>query len=77
MLEWLAGSKVQDSLSLFPEDNREAIEQAIAVLGLLNSQFATWEANNQPDLDGVVKMLETRLQLGLASQFAHDAQRAL
>ncbi|ALV93495.1 type VI secretion protein [Pantoea rodasii] len=68
-LEWLAGSKVQDSLSLFPEANREAIEQAIAALGLLNSQFATWEATNQPDLDGLVKMLETRLQLaGGASQ---------
>lgn len=61
-LEWLAGSKVQDSLSLFPEANLEKVEQSIAALALLDAQFSLWEEANRPDLSGLIKQVEKRLQ---------------
>ncbi|KOC88539.1 type VI secretion protein [Winslowiella iniecta] len=62
-LEWLAGSKIQDSLSLYPEASRQDIENIIAALALLDGQFADWDDASRPDLSGLVKLLEKRLTL--------------
>ncbi|MCA6219793.1 TssA family type VI secretion system protein [Photorhabdus antumapuensis] len=60
-LEWLMGTKIQDSLSLYPEVNRIDFEHILASLALLEQVFATWDEDARPSLTGLVGILEKRL----------------
>ncbi|WP_434525912.1 type VI secretion system protein TssA [Photorhabdus asymbiotica] len=60
-LEWLVGTKIQDSLSLYPEVNRTDFEHILSALVLLEQTFATWDENARPSLVGLAGTLENRL----------------
>ncbi|WP_387691776.1 type VI secretion system protein TssA [Photorhabdus sp. RM71S] len=60
-LEWLTGTKIQDSLSLYPEVNRVDFEHILASLALLEQVFATWDEDARPSLTEWVTILENRL----------------
>lgn len=60
-LEWLNSTKVQDSLSLWPEATREQTAQTAAILCLIDASLESWPENDRPSLDGLSRTLETRL----------------
>ncbi|WP_409310954.1 type VI secretion system protein TssA [Pectobacterium sp. B1J-3] len=60
-LEWLAGSKLTDSLSLYPEVVRADFERALAALALLQHHFADWHDDARPGLQPLVGAMDVRL----------------
>ena len=60
-MEWLAGSKVLDSLSLYPEVDKPKFERILAALTLFEDVITSWEDANQPQLGGLYDALESRL----------------
>lgn len=60
--EWLAGVKIQNSLSLYPEVEKNDFKNIIAALSWLQSQFEQWSEENRPDLNGLISILENRLE---------------
>ncbi|MCI8208928.1 type VI secretion protein [Pseudomonas sp. S25] len=60
-LEWLASSKVLDSLSLYPEVVKAETERTVAALAWLEQAFEKWPKNQRPALDTLYAALSTRL----------------
>ena len=49
-LEWLAGNKILDSLSLYPEVLNTKLVSTVAALPLLERIFNTWSESHRPAL---------------------------
>lgn len=60
-LEWLAGSRVLDSLSLFPEVDKTNFARIIGALGLIEQGVRTWNESSRPELGALYAALENRL----------------
>ncbi|GAB1437454.1 type VI secretion system protein TssA [Providencia sp.] len=60
-LEWLAGQRVLDSLSLYPEVDMPAFSRITALLGVIIDEFNTWDETHRPQLSSLLKALEKRL----------------
>lgn len=60
-LEWLNSTKIQDTLSLWPDTSREQTSLTAAVLSLLEAQLESWPEDERPSLAGLCRALETRL----------------
>ncbi|MBM1021659.1 type VI secretion system protein TssA [Enterobacter cloacae] len=60
-LEWLNSTKIQDTLSLWPDATREQTSQTAAVLCLLETLLESWPESDRPSLDGLSRALEIRL----------------
>ncbi|SEL23763.1 type VI secretion system protein VasJ [Kosakonia sacchari] len=60
-LEWLNSTKMQDTLSLWPDANREQTSRTASVLSLLDTQLERWPERERPSLDGLSRALEIRL----------------
>ncbi|WP_417314061.1 type VI secretion system protein TssA [Enterobacter sp.] len=80
-LEWLNSTRMQDTLSLWPDANREQTSQTAAVLVLLDAQLDTWPEEDRPSLDGLSRALENRLAGsggldGLTTQSAGSAENS-
>lgn len=60
-LEWLAGSRMLDSLSLYPDVTKEEFERITSALLLIEQGVATWEESARPGLGGLYASLENRL----------------
>jgi len=60
-LEWLAGSKVLASLSLYPQVVRAEAERTVAALVWLENGLTTWPAQERPDLAPLYAALGARL----------------
>ncbi len=60
-MEWLASSKVLDSLSLYPEVVRAEAERTVAALAWLDHGLQAWPPEQQPDLGALYTALSTRL----------------
>ncbi|MDI2111747.1 type VI secretion system protein TssA [Commensalibacter nepenthis] len=60
--EWLCGVKIQNSLSLYPEVEKNNFKNIIAALAWLQSQFESWSEENRPNLNGLITILENRLE---------------
>lgn len=60
-LEWLASSKILDSLTRYPEVIKSDFERTIAALALLDSVILTWPEDERPLLNPLYSALENRL----------------
>ncbi|MEG6445005.1 type VI secretion system protein TssA [Enterobacter roggenkampii] len=60
-LEWLAGSRVLDSLSLFPEVIREDAQRTAGALLLISTRLETEPEASRPELNALYSGLESRL----------------
>lgn len=60
-LEWLASSKVLDSLSRYPEVVRSEAEHTVAALAWLKQGLEAWPQVQRPALDGLYGALSARL----------------
>ncbi|SNY79324.1 type VI secretion system protein TssA [Enterobacter sp. CC120223-11] len=60
-LEWLAGSRVLDSLSLYPEVVREDAQRTAGALLLIRDSLETEPEASRPELNGLYSALESRL----------------
>jgi type VI secretion system protein VasJ len=60
-LEWLAGSRVLDSLSLYPEVARADFERIVGALALIEEGIAAWDETSRPQFSGLYAALENRL----------------
>lgn len=60
-LEWLAGSRVLDSLSLWPEVVRDDALRTAGALLLIRDSLETEPYTSQPDLNALYSALESRL----------------
>ena len=60
-LEWLAGSRVLDSLSLFPEVVREDAQHTAGALLLINDSLEAEPEEARPELNALYTALESRL----------------
>lgn len=60
-IEWLAGQRVLDSLSLYPEVDQQEFTRIIALLSALVNAFSTWDEASRPQLASLLKALEKRL----------------
>lgn len=60
-LEWLAASRMLDSLLLFPEVVREDAQQTVGALLLINAALSSTPKETQPQLNGLFNALESRL----------------
>jgi len=60
-LEWLAGSRMTDSLSLYPEVVREDAERTIGVLVLIDVLTGSEPEETRPELNALYGALENRL----------------
>ena len=60
-LEWLAASKVLDSLSLHPEVVKSEAERTVAALVWLEQGLANWPENQRPELGPLHRALSVRL----------------
>ncbi|OAT23787.1 type VI secretion system protein TssA [Proteus myxofaciens] len=60
-LEWLAGQRVLDSLSLYPEVDRNQFDSIVALLAACIDEFATWDEDSRPHLTSLLHVLEKRL----------------
>lgn len=61
-LEWLAGQRVLDSLSFYPEVTPAAMARALGALLLLEQSTAQWMDESRPDLRGFYNALIVRLE---------------
>ncbi|QGU89181.1 type VI secretion system protein TssA [Erwinia sorbitola] len=60
-LEWLAGSKVLDTLSLYPEVSKHDFRLTAGALALLEQVTQSWDDAAQPDLGALYRALDTRM----------------
>jgi len=60
-LEWLAGSRVLASLSLYPQVVKAEAERTVAALVWLKHGFSNWPEDQRPRLDALYSALITRL----------------
>lgn len=60
-LEWLAGSRVLDSLSLYPEVVKADFERILGALTSIEVNIATWDDAARPQFGGLYTALENRL----------------
>ena len=60
-LEWLNSTKIQDTLSFWPDATREQTSQTAAVLCLLDTLLEQWPENERPSLEVLSGTLESRL----------------
>ncbi|NWB91950.1 type VI secretion system protein TssA [Pseudomonas agarici] len=60
-LQWLAGAKVLDSLSLYPEVVRSEAERTVAALAWLERGLEAWPHDQRPALDALYGALSARL----------------
>jgi len=60
-LEWLNSAKVLDTLSLWPEVDRNDAGLTAGAMSLLESAVANWPDNEKPSFAGLCSALETRL----------------
>ncbi len=60
-LEWLAGSRVLDSLSLYPEVTKADFERIVGALVLIEESIAGWDDAARPQFGGLYSALENRL----------------
>lgn len=60
-LEWLNGSKLLDSLYLYPDVSAADFEKIVGALALLDTLFADWSETNRPSLLGLTAALHERL----------------
>jgi type VI secretion system protein VasJ len=60
-LEWLASSKVLDTLSRYPEVVRDEAERTVAALAWLERELAAWPQDQRPDLGALYAALSARL----------------
>ncbi|CAI8989927.1 type VI secretion system protein TssA [Pseudomonas sp. IT-P4] len=60
-LEWLAGGKVLDSLSLYPEVVRSEAERTVAALAWLEQGLDAWPQDQRPALGALYSALSARL----------------
>lgn len=60
-LEWLNSTRMQDTLSRWPDATREQTAQTAAALSLLDAQLEGWAESDRPVLEGLSRALETRL----------------
>lgn len=60
-LEWLAGSKVLDSLSLYPEVVKSEVERTVAALAWLERGLDAWPQDQRPALGALYGALSDRL----------------
>ncbi|MCY0557230.1 type VI secretion system protein TssA, partial [Klebsiella pneumoniae] len=63
-LEWLAGTRILDSLSLFPEVVREDARRTVGALLLIDDFLTTEPETSRPDLQALWGDLESRLIKG-------------
>lgn len=60
-LEWLAGNRVLDSLSLYPEVTKADFERIVGALALTEDSVSCWDESIRPQLGGLYTALENRL----------------
>lgn len=60
-LEWLGGTRVLDSLSLYPEVVREEAQRTAGALLLISDSLETAPAASRPELNALYRALEARL----------------
>lgn len=60
-LEWLAGNRVLDSLSLYPEVAKADFERIVGALALTEDGVSCWDEPIRPQLGGLYTALENRL----------------
>lgn len=60
-IEWLAGQRVIDSLSLYPEVDSNEFARIVALLSSIVDEFSTWDEANHPNLAPLLRALENRL----------------
>ncbi|WP_145567080.1 type VI secretion system protein TssA [Yersinia aleksiciae] len=60
-LEWLAGSRVLDSLSLYPEVAKADFERIVGALVLIEESVVDWDESSRPQFGGLYAALENRL----------------
>lgn len=60
-LEWLAGSTLLDTLSLFPEVSKPDFRLAVGALALLEQLTQGWAADARPQLGALYAALENRM----------------
>ncbi|ANG94126.1 type VI secretion system protein TssA [Enterobacteriaceae bacterium 155047] len=63
-LEWLAGARVLDSLSLYPEVVRDDAQRTAGVLLLISDSLETEPEASRPELNALYSTLESRLIKG-------------
>ncbi|MGL4203953.1 MAG: type VI secretion system protein TssA, partial [Enterobacter roggenkampii] len=63
-LEWLAGTRVLDSLSLYPEVVREDAQRTAGALLLISDSLETEPEASRPELNALYTALESRLMKG-------------
>ena len=63
-LEWLAGTRVLDSLSLYPEVVREDAQRTAGALLLITDSLETEPEASRPELNALYGALESRLMKG-------------
>ncbi|MBG5917765.1 type VI secretion system protein TssA [Providencia stuartii] len=60
-IEWLAGQRVIDSLSLYPEVDSNEFSRIVALLGAITEEFTAWDEASRPNLSPLLRALENRL----------------
>ncbi|SQI38241.1 Uncharacterized protein conserved in bacteria [Providencia alcalifaciens] len=60
-IEWLAGQRVIDSLSLYPEVDSNEFARIVALLSAIVDEFSAWDEPNRPNLAPLLRALENRL----------------
>lgn len=60
-LEWLSGSRVLDSLSLYPEVDTTDFSRIAGALALIEQGLSAWDAASRPGLGALYAALENRL----------------
>jgi len=60
-LEWLAGSRVLNSLSLHPEVEKSEFETILAALALIENTLNDWTDDSRPELGSLYSALNARL----------------
>jgi type VI secretion-associated protein, VC_A0119 family len=60
-LEWLAGSKVLDTLTLYPEVNKSDFRLTVGALAKIAEVTGQWDDSAQPELGALYGALENRM----------------
>lgn len=60
-LEWLSSTKIQDTLSLWPEVERDDAALTAGAITLLAESVAGWPENEKPSFAGLCSALENRM----------------
>lgn len=75
-LEWLASSRVTDSLSLYPEVDISVMQRITGGLLLAEQSFGLFDENARPELGGLYQALDNRLaQSGGAGSLVPQTSR--